>query len=82
MSYPPSLTLGCILRALPDFYRSPHGLVEIQRAYHFGYANPLWPKAGAVHAHFRASMGSGDTRGHGNKAERRILKIISSKPKY
>ena len=76
MGFPASITLGTILRGLPDFYRSTHKVVEIMRAYQFGYANPLWPKAGAMHAHFRAVMESYEAGGSGNKAFRRHVTIL------
>lgn len=75
MQFPASITLGTILRDVPDFYRSPHRLVEIQRAYHFGFANHLWPKSGAAFACFRAVMESNEARGKGSKAFRRECRI-------
>lgn len=79
MQFPASITLGTILRNMPDFYRSPHKIREIMFAYRYGYADPLWPKAGAVFAHFRAAMETYEARGRGNKAQRQLLRILEEK---
>lgn len=79
MEFPASITLGAILRDVPDFYQSSHRIAEIQNAYRFGYANLLWPKAGAVFAYFRTAMETYEARGHGNKAQRRVLHILENK---
>ncbi len=76
MGFSASLTLGTILRGMPDFHRSEHKIVEIMRAYQFGYADKLWPKSGAMRARFLAAMEANEAKGHGNKALRRHLGIL------
>lgn len=76
MKFPASITLGTILRRVPDCYRSPHKIVEIMQAYRLGYADTLWLKRDAVITHLRASMELHESRGCGNRAFRRHMSIL------
>lgn len=72
MAYPPSITLGTILRALPDSFRTGHDLTDIHAAFEFGFANRLWTKREAARAAFKAHSELNVARGSGNRAKLRI----------
>lgn len=75
MKTPAGLELATILRDLPEDWQSEHTLVEIQRAYAFGYANALWPKREAVRIAFLAAMEASEHPGKGYKAGRRAAAL-------
>lgn len=72
---PAGMELATVLRDLPDYWRRDGILVQINRAFAYGYANPLWPKAQAVRLAFRANMEAAVARGKGYKAGRRSAQI-------
>jgi hypothetical protein len=67
----PGLSLGCILKRLPDCFRTPHPIVNIELAYAYGYADRIWPRAEAVGLAMLASFQGSESRGSGNKAKNR-----------
>lgn len=77
MSTPAQLVLGTILLRLPDHYRTGGKVREIMLAYRYGYADPLWPKSGAMFAHNVAAMELCAAHGKGGKASRRLIQILA-----
>ncbi len=66
------IALGAVLRGLPDHRRSAHLLQQVEYAYRFGYANPLWTKREAAQLAFAAATEYATARGKGYKAAKRV----------
>lgn len=76
---PAVLELAAALCNLPDFWHTDHPILNVQRAYAYGYANRLWPKEWAARLAFRAAMEATQARGKGSRAARREADILTHK---